>query len=228
MFCQHCGTEVIAMSEPCPKCGRQQPRAAAAELGKQLGASSRDAAHAVKTLVVDPVAGLGSAFDALGPTRARSAGLALCFAFALAAAFGVTLAARQSLEGLMELSSASGLELFFKALLGFLVLPAALAAAGYGIRRVLGGKESVAADIFTAGAALTPLGLTILASGLLGLGNFEVVLLLLLISWSYLVLMLYTGLTRLGGLSGRAGAPAVPVLLVVAAWLSKVVFAALA
>lgn len=222
MFCQDCGTEVIAVSKPCPKCGRQQPRAAAAELGKQLGASSRDAAHAIKTLVVDPVAGLGSAFDALGPIRARSAGLALCFAFALAAALGVTLGARQSLGGLMALSGASGFELFF------LVLPAALAAAGYGIRRVLGGKESVAADIFTAGAALSPLGLTVLASGLLGLGKFEVVLLLLLISWSYLVLMLYTGLTRLGGLSGRAGAPSVPVLLVAAAWLSKVVFAALA
>lgn len=227
MFCQQCGTEILAVSEPCPKCGREAARVAAAELGKQVTAVSRDAAGAIKTLVVDPVAGLPSAYASLGPLRARSAGVTLCVAFALAATIGLTLGARQSLGGLMELSGASGFELFFKALLGFLVLPAALAAAGYGIRRVLGGKAPVAADIFTAGAALSPLGLTILVSGLLGLANFEVVLLLALISWSYLVLMLYTGLTSLGGLSGRAGAPAVPVLLVAAGWLSKVVFAAL-
>jgi hypothetical protein len=72
MFCQHCGTEVIAVSEPCPKCGREQVRVAAAELGKQVTAVSRDAAGAIKTLVVDPVAGLPSAEGLRALTRVRN------------------------------------------------------------------------------------------------------------------------------------------------------------
>jgi hypothetical protein len=116
---------------------------------------------------------------------------------------------------------------FLKTFVALLVLPAAFSAASLGLRKVLRATPPLASDVFTAGSALMPLALAILASGVLGLGNFEIVLFLLLVASTYLVLILYTGLTMAGGLSSRAGAPAVPVLIALAMWLSKIVFAAL-
>ncbi len=230
MFCQYCGAELGTDASACSKCGHERGRSATdvrGEIGRQVKASSRDALGAVRTLAANPVGGLPSAFVSLGDTRARGAGFALSIVFALSATVGFAVGARRWVGGLLDLGGSSGVGTLLKAFLALLVAPAALTVAGFGVRKVLGAKTPVAADIFTAGAALLPLGFAILVSGLLGIANFEVVALLFLFAWTYLVLVLYTGLTKVGGISERAGASAVPVVLVLAAWLSKIVFAAL-
>jgi hypothetical protein len=231
MYCADCGTDLGGQPSACPQCGRepqQRGGAVVAELGKQLKASSRDAAGALRSFGVDPVGGLAPAFSRLGPERAGAAGVALCVAFALAGALGIALGARRWLGAWGEFVSIDGAGLFFKALLGLIVIPAALTAVGLAVRKVLGKPASgLAGDAFTAGAALVPMGLAMLLGGVLGAGNVEIALLLYLFALSYLVLLLYSGLTGVGGLSPRAAAPAVPVMLVLAGWLSKVVFAAL-
>lgn len=128
---------------------------------------------------------------------------------------------------LMGMTGGSGVALFFKSFLALLAIPAALVAAGFGLRRLLGSTENLAADLFVAGAALSPVGLSLLLGGLLGRANAEVALLLFFFAATYLVLMLYGGLTGVGKLTPKAAAPAVPVLLLLAAWLTKVLFAAL-
>jgi hypothetical protein len=118
--------------------------------------------------------------------------------------------------------------LFLKAVVAFLIFAAAMTAACAGIRKVLSGKGPLAADVFTVGAALTPLGIALFLGSLLGVGNLELSMLLMLFAMTWLVLMLYAGMTRLGGLTDRAAAYAVPVVFVVSLYICKVIFAAMA
>jgi hypothetical protein len=87
--------------------------------------------------------------------------------------------------------------------------------------------QGVSGDLFTAGAALTPIGIVTLLGGLVGIGHPGIAALLISFSFSYLVLLLYVGLAGLGGVRSPVAAPAVPLMIVVAGWCTKVVFALL-
>ena len=237
MYCQLCGTQMGDAAAACANCGHQVPSATTAtakDIGEQVKASSKDAVDVLKRLASDPVGGLSVAFTNLGPDRALSAGIALCVAFALAASVGLVLGANQlqrvasgflgQFSGLVQ--GSQGFGEFVKTAFQLLILPAAISVVSLGLRKIAGASPPVAADIFTAGAALAPLGVATLLSGLIGVGNFEIVMLLLFFAVSYLVLMLYAGLTTVGAMSQRAGALAVPAAILLSAWLCKVVFAA--
>ena len=200
----------------------------AGNIGEQVGASAKDALGAVSSLVLNPVGGLSPAYTTLGPNRALGAGLALCVVFAVAGALGSAIGSGSmtAMFGMMGYG-ANGFVVFLRALIGFLVLPAAMIGASLGARKLLSGSGPLAADTFTIGAALTPLGLALLLSSFLGLGNYELSMLLMLFAVTYLVLMLFTGLTQLGGLTEKAAAPAVPIVFVVSLYICKVVFAAM-
>ena len=200
----------------------------AGNIGEQMGASAKDALGAVSSLVLNPVGGLSPAYTALGPDRALGAGLALCVVFAIVSALGSAIGSGRMMTmfGMMGYGS-NGFVIFLRALIGFLVLPAAMIGASLGARKMLSGSGPLAADIFTIGAALTPLGLALLLSSFLGLANYELAMLLMLFAATYLVLMLFTGLTKLGGLTQKAAAPAVPIVFVLSLYICKVVFAAM-
>jgi hypothetical protein len=66
----------------------------------------------------------------------------------------------------------------------------------------------------------------VLAGGLLKTANFELILLLLAFALIYQVLMLYAGLTAVGELTPKAAAPAVPILLLLSAYVTKVILVA--
>jgi hypothetical protein len=223
----------------CSNCGYSPASASAAggdgkDFGSQVKASSLDAFAAFKQLAISPVGGLSAAYQSLGPERALSAGIAMCVAFGLASSAGMTMGANQlqslafnwlgPVAGLIE--DRDGIAAFLKAAVQFLVLPAAIAVVGLGLRKVVGAKPPISADIFTAGAAVAPLGAAMLLGGLIGVGNAEIALLLFFFALSYLFLMLFAGFTRLGEMSERAGAPAVPAAILLSLWLCKIVFAA--
>lgn len=232
MFCAQCGTQLAAETNVCTSCGsgaRESTSAPAlgSEIQRQLTASSKDAASALLLLGGNPVGGLPAAYSGLGALRARSAGIALCAFFSLTAAIGLRVAAGQWFGGMLQFTDFTSFGAFLKLALLLLIPPAAFAAALLGVRKVLGTQTEIAGDIFTAGASLAPAGVALLLGGLLGAGNLEVVSLLFLFAFCYLILMLYSGLTAIGGVSARAAAPAVPVITVLAFWLTKIVFAAL-
>ena len=183
---------------------------------------------ALPSLLLNPVGGLSPAYAGLGPDRALGAGLALCVVFAIVSALGTAIGTGQTMMmfGAMGFG-ANSFTIFLRALIGFLVLPAAMIGASLGARKILSASGPLAADVFTVGAALTPLGLALLLSSFLGLGNYELSLLLMLFALTYLVLMLFTGLTTLGGLTEKAAAPAVPIVFVLSLYICKVVFAAM-
>ncbi|MDO8680539.1 MAG: hypothetical protein Q7R30_18640 [Acidobacteriota bacterium] len=164
-----------------------------------------------------------------------SAGIALCVVFALASSAGLVMGANQlqrvvsgwlgQLSGLID--GPQGFTAFIKTAFQLLVVPAAIAASSLALRKMAGARPPISADIFTAGAALAPLGAATLLAGLIGVGNIEIVVLLFFFALAYLVLMLYAGFTTIGAMTERAGAPAVPATILLSAWLCKVVFAAL-
>jgi len=231
MFCAHCGERLPDGASECSACGETSsapsPRQTAAAWAETLKTSSWDAGRTLKALLLDPVSELPEAYAGLGTERARAVGVVLCFGFALAASLGLTFGARNWLGFLADVRGGGGFEMFAKSFAALLSVPAAFVISGLVIRKVLRSREGVAADLFTTGTALAPLGLAVLVSGSLGLSNAEVVGLLFLFAFTYLILILYRGITGVGKVAVRAGAPAVPVLLLAASWLTKVVFAAI-
>lgn len=239
MSCPTCGAFDMGADHTCspvvattPAPGRHmpppppQPPAPAAEIGKAVSTASHDAFGALRKLSVDPVGGLPEAYASLGPDRARAAGAALCVGFALLTTLGVLVGAKRLLPDGIPLGG-SGLADVLKTFLVLLVLPAAFAAASFATRKVLRAAPPISADLMTAGAALIPSGAATVAAGLLGLGNLEIVLALYLFALCYLVLLLYGGLTGIGGVASRVAVPAVPLLILAAGWIAKVVIAAL-
>lgn len=66
-----------------------------------------------------------------------------------------------------------------------------------------------------------------LLASLLGFGNIEVIVLLSVFGTCFTILMLFTALTRVYRITERAATFLVPLMLVVSAWLSKVMYAAM-
>ncbi|MBY0497072.1 MAG: zinc ribbon domain-containing protein [Cyanobacteria bacterium] len=237
MFCQGCGSQLGDTAAFCSNCGDSASiltSSNSTDIGRHVKVSSRDALTALKQLALNPVGGLPIAYGNLGDQRALSAGLAMCVAFALASSAGMTLGANQiqslafnwfgPVTGLIE--DRSGFSAFLSTALQFLVLPASIAAASLALRKMAGAKPPIAADVFTAGAALAPFGLAMFIGGLIGIGNAEITLLLFFFAITFLILMLYSGFTSVGQMTDRAGAPAVPAAILISGWLCKVVFAA--
>jgi hypothetical protein len=226
-FCSQCGTKLEPGHSFCSSCGATASGSATGELTAKLAATSGDALRTVQSLAIDPVGSLARAYDALGAERAQATGIALAVLFSLTSTIGIALGANRWMGGLLSLGGGPSFGGYVKLALALLIFPAALTAISYGVRQVLRAERAIAADLFACGSAVVPLAIAVLLSGLLGVANVEVIALLMLFSTTYLVLLLFTGLTRIGGLTERAAAPAVPIILVLTAWLSKVAFTAL-
>lgn len=238
MFCQFCGNPIDASATVCPKCGKAQPRKGSSggggsNVGDQIGASAKDAMNAFVSLITNPVGGLAPSYTSLGPARALGAGVALCIFFALLVALSIVSGEGTSVIFSFLFISAgygvdSGFALFIKSFAALLVLPAAMIAVAYGIRKVLQGDGPLAADAFTVGSALTPFGLGTLLGTFIGKGSAELGGLLIMFGLIYAVLILFAGFARLGGLTEKVAAPAVPVAWFVSLYICKVVFNMLA
>ncbi|MDA8162903.1 MAG: hypothetical protein M0022_08410 [Desulfobacteraceae bacterium] len=63
--------------------------------------------------------------------------------------------------------------------------------------------------------------------GLLGIGNFNVILILLVFTICYTILVLYSGCTKISKISEGGSAIAVPLMLILSAWFSKLIFSVL-
>lgn len=237
MFCQSCGAQFDGdAAVACIRCGYVTPgiSSSSPDVGEQIRTSLRDAFDVLKKLAVDPVGGLGAAYAGLGEQRALRAGVTLCIAFALACAAGLVMGASQiqrlAYGALGPFGGAvggpRGLGGFLTTAFQALTLPAAIAVVSLALRKMGSARPPVAADMFTAGAAVAPLGIAVLLSGIIGVANVELVLLLLFFALAYLVLMLYAGLTTVGTMSTRAAGPAVPATILLAGWLCKVIIAA--
>jgi hypothetical protein len=143
--------------------------------------------------------------------------------FILLFAVGVKIGA----ERILLFGMALGADSFFRVLIGAAVPFVGLTGAAFGLRTIARGQGSLGEDAFLAGASLLPFGVAVFLAGVLGLGNLEMIVLLLVFTLCFTVMMLFAGLTRIYRLSERLASIGVPVMFLVTGWLSKVIYAAL-
>ena len=238
MFCQSCGRSLADTLRFCDACGTDltlPPRGATTtaaitqQLKAEMQARSRDAWKAIKLLARSPVGGLAESFAMLNDQRAISVGIFFAIFYELALLLGVYIVGSKAagLFGVGLRVAEISASLLFKILIIGIVPFASLIGACALARAVFRGDGRFAGDVYTAGAVLLPLGFLALATGILGLANVEVIAVVSLVAITYLILMLYAGCSRIGNISEAGAAPAVPIILLVSAWLTKIIVTAL-
>lgn len=214
MFCGACGAAIkdaAAQSVPA------EPTAGGAEIEKLVRATLT----VLKAIVVNPVDRLPNVFTELQKLEALKVGLVLAGIFDLCAIIGLYLA-------LPHWAGFPGLGDILKLLLLGIVPPAAITGACVLARKTFQGKAgTIESDVFLAGVSLAPMGLLLLLSGLLGIGNIDVELLVGVFALTYTILILYVGCTQISQIATSRAVPAVPIVILIAGWLSKVIFAAM-
>ena len=221
MFCQNCAKELEPNAGVCSACGVPVARAKTtpSEISDKAKVASRSALTAFKLFATNPVGGLPSAFENLDSRGARDVGIIFSVIFALCVVVGTYMAlpswGKPNIQGI----------------LGLLILgaipPAAIAGVSALARKALKSRGSFESDVFIAGAALLPIGFVVFLTGILGMGNIEVVAILAAFAGCYTILMLYSGCTQVSKITDAKAAAIVPVMLLLSAWLCKVVFAAM-
>jgi len=221
MFCKQCGAQVEDSDAACPKCstptGAANPAAAVTD---KVKAASKDSLQAFLKFATDPVAGLAVAYESLGTARAFNVGISFGSVFSLC----LLVAAYRLIP---EFFRPPGFGGFIRLLVCSVVPFVCLAGAGALARLAFRGKGGLSNDSFIAGAALLPLGCVLLLSGLLGAGNLEVIGALNVFAICLTILMLFAGCTRITMISERLATIAVPVMLMLSAWFTKIIYAAM-
>jgi hypothetical protein len=221
MYCQNCAKEIESNAEKCSGCGAPvaHGKTASGEIANKVKVASQDAVAAFKVFATNPVGGLPSAFESLEKPRARGVGIAFAGVFALCVVFGTY----------MTMPSWGKPDI--KGIFGLLILgavpPVGIAGVSALARKLFSSAGCFDGDIFIAGSALLPVGFVVLLTGILGMGNIEVVAVLTAFAGCYTILMLYTGCTQISKISDAKAAATVPVMLLLSAWLCKIVFAAM-
>ena len=219
MFCKQCGAQIEATATACLKCAAPVTAAnPAGAVTDKVKAASKDSLQAFLKFATDPVAGLSVAYESLGAARALSVGISFGIVFALCVLFGA--------YRLIPFRP-PGAEGFFKLLVCAVVPFVTLVGACALARLVFRGKGGLGNDSFIAGAAVLPFGFVMLLSSILGAGNLEVISALAVFALCLTILMLFAGCTRITMMSERLATIAVPLMLMLSAWLSKIIYAAM-
>lgn len=215
MFCVRCGAAKDGTAAVCAACGHSTAAGAPSELVQRMYEAANDAGATLLRLGANPAGALQSAFSSLGEQRALGTGVALGVLFAIATMVAAWIAA-------MRISIGFQPRLLFGALLMGLVLFASLAAAGAAGRKLLRGGGSLGADVFLAGVAVLPIAILLLIASSVGGRNFEVIAIAAVLFCTYLLNILYVGVTRLTGISEPLASPLIAAMLLLSLWLSKV------
>lgn len=248
MFCLNCGQEIPDTAQWCSACGTHVtvrpataggggaaaapaavPISLSRHIGEEMKARSKDAWAGIKLFARSPVGGLPQSYTMFEPARAMQVGVAFAIIYEITFFLGMYMMASRAagIFGIgIRVSDASAGELFKLIVVG-LVPFVSLVGAGMLARKMFRGNGLLAGDVYTAGASLLPLGLAVLITAILGAANIEVIAVLFVFALSYNILMLYSGCSRIAGIPEAGAAPAVPVMLIISAWLTKIIVTAM-
>jgi hypothetical protein len=222
MYCQTCGTQLAADAPSCIGCGASaappDSRPAPTPFDLML-AAGRDAVTVLKACARDPVGGLDSAAATLSPERRREVALVFGVFFDLAATLGS--------YKVRNVFGSSGLGTVAALLILGLVPVASLTGAVALTRKACHGSGSLGGDLLIATTSLLPVAFLTLLGALLGVANVEVLAVAGVFAACYVIYILYGGCRHMAAIPASAAAPAVPLLLLVTAWLTKIIYAAL-
>ena len=221
MLCKQCGAQIQDNATVRASCSTPvMPSNPAAAVTDRVKAASKDSLNAFLKFATDPVAGLSVAYESLGATRALNVGISFGVVFSLCVLLG-------AYRLIPEFLRPPGVGGFFKLLICAIVPFVCLAGATALARLVFRGKGGLSNDSFIAGASLLPMGCVMLLSTILGAGNIEVISALTVFALCLTILMLFAGCTRISRISERLATIAVPVMLMLSAWFTKIIYAAL-
>lgn len=182
----------------------------------KIRAASIDAFRAFGMFVLNPVGGLVTACESVGSERSFGVGIvfgAVSSLFVLLGVYGL-------LPGSFRPQGLSG---FMKILLVALAPSVSLFGGTVIADKVFQGEGGLGRDSFISGASLLPFGFVILSASILGFENIEIVGVLTLFAVCLTILMLFAGLTRICRISDRLGTIAVPLILLIDVWTSRIV-----
>lgn len=236
MYCSHCAQALPAEAATCVTCGHTVPsattpgRPASQEIGELLGRQAREASDhawkAFRTLIVNPVGGLPGTYASLGASRALQAAVVFAIVYDLCVVLGVYRLARTSF-----LWGFGAGESWFGIVAKLAVLGAVPVVASTGAllaaRKLLRGQGSSIGDLFIATTALLPQGVAVLLSGVLGPDNLEIIVILLIFALCLSVLLIHQGCREVSGIREPGASLAVPAVILLSAWLSKILMTAL-
>jgi hypothetical protein len=184
-----------------------------------------DAWVAFKIMMGNPVGGLKAAFESLGGTRAKAAGIVFGVIFDICVVLGVRLLAGSA--GFLWRSRAASesfpFSLAIKLFAIGIVILAIVVAVSASLRKIFHGIGSIDSDIFLAGASMLPIGVALVLGGVLGYANSEIILVVMVFACSTTVLMLYSGFTKMHSIPETASSIAVPLVLLFSAYSWKVI-----
>jgi len=184
------------------------------------GQAFSDAWEVVRSVALDPVGQLAPSYQRLPPERALAAGAILCVASALACTIGAASGVQSVMGGFMSFGGGGrSASVFVQALFACVLFAAVMIGASFGVRRAQSNPAPLAADVFTVGVALLPLGFALLLGGLLG--AWQLVAILSLLAFTCLVLVLHTGFTAICSLPSRTSTPAVALMIAVGLWVTQ-------
>ena len=245
-FCASCGTQMAYGVAFCPNCGNAAGQASgvgaspapapasvadssgtaaavvpSSQAAEKVKARFQDGLRAFKVVVVNPVGGLPVAFEAMEKRQALEVGLVFAAVFELCTIIGIYLI-------LPRWAGSPYLGTLLKIVIFGLIPFAAIAGGSALARQVFRGfTGGIEGDAFIAGASVLPFGFVSLLAGILGAANFEVVAIAGIFALTYTILVLFTGCVRISGIAEGSAASAVAIIIVVAGWFSKIMFASL-
>lgn len=228
MTCPQCGSDLSDIAAFCGACGgtiiRVEAQAGATEAtgrSAEIERLARVTWNVLKAIAVNPVERVPKTFFEFQKLEALKTGLVLAGLFDLCTMIGLFFA-------LPRWVGSPGFADILKFLLFGIVPPAAVTGAIALARKTFHGRNgTIESDVFVAGASLVPISVALLLSGLLGSASIDIMAILAVFAFVYTVLILYTGCTRISEIEIPRAIPAVPIIILIAAWLSKIIFAAM-
>lgn len=228
MNCLQCGSALSDTAAFCGDCGvsvkgaaAQSDNSMATIGGAKVEVLAKAALKVLKAMVINPVEDVPRVFAGLEKIVALKTGLVLAGLFDLCAVIGLFLV-------LSRLGGSAGLEDVLKLLLLGIVPPLAFTGSSFLAHLAFQGKAgTIESDVFLAGVSVMPMGLLLLLSGLLGIGNIEVLGLVGVFCLTYTILILFSGCTRISQIATVRAIPAVPIIIIISVWISKIVYSAM-
>lgn len=196
---------------PPPQRGPDYQRAAQDALARSK-AAAQDALSTFMKLIYNPVGALPEAYRSLAPPQAI--GVGIVFIVVAVICLLITGGGVGSMFG-FGFTSSMGFKGFLLGLGVMLGVAAGIAAGSFLARTVFRGEGNLSFDIFLGGAALLPLALGTLGSYLLGLIGIGAPIgqLPMLVGFSLMILVIFTGLARVAGLKEGLSSYLVAVVL---------------
>jgi hypothetical protein len=222
MFCPKCGNEIITVAKFCNNCGASiygidsKSKAQIADAAKKVGT---DAFETFKLFASNPVGNISAAYERLNSEQVIFVSLTFIVTSALLSIFGIN----SLIPDYLGYYSPG----FFTLLISSILIPISIFGVTVLVGSISNQKFEYTGELFISSVFDLPIGLFYFLAGIFTMKNFEVITALLVFLLSFSILILFTGCVRIIKLTERASTLIVPLILLISAWLTSILFRAI-